>query len=175
MSLTMYAITVPALLRGFGVMSHYLDAAEAYTTDKKISPSVLLDARLYPDMMSLTGQVQRMSDAAKSAIVRLTGVLNMPMADTETSFDALRDRVAKTAAMISAVDPHLFEGSEDRTTEVKIRGGQGKMRGDAYVLQVLLPNFYFHLATAHDILRHNGITVGKADYFGAIAFSESAT
>ena len=166
MSISMYDATVPVLLRGLTVAATYLDKAEAYAVEKNIDPSVLLNARLALDMQPLSAQVQRISDGAKGAIARLTDIEVPSFPDTETTFPELKERVAKTIALLKAVTPQQMEGGESRTTELKFRGATKTLRGDIFVLHFLLPNFFFHVTTLHDILRHNGMPVGKRDYLG---------
>jgi hypothetical protein len=175
MAFSMYELTVPTLLRGFDVLTAYLDKAAAYATENKIDPTVLISARLFPDMHPLSAQIQRASDNAKGAITRLTGVQTPSFPDTETSFDEFKERIAKTVALLRDLTPSQFEGSDSRIVEMP-RGPNSpvrKLRGDKYLVQVLLPNFFFHVTTAHDILRHNGVKIGKADYLGQLEFIEA--
>ncbi|GIL38447.1 DUF1993 domain-containing protein [Roseiterribacter gracilis] len=173
MSLSMYEVTVPTLLRGFEVLTSYLDKGATYATENKIDPAVLLTARLYPDMQPLSAQIQRASDNAKGAITRLTGAPTPGFPDTETTFDELKERIAKTAALLKDLQPSQFDGSDARIVEMRLGGAVRTLRGDTYLLQVLLPNFFFHLTTAHDILRHNGLKIGKLDYFGELHFLDA--
>ena len=166
MSISMYDATIPVLLRGLTVTASYLDKAEAYAAERSIDPSVLINARLAPDMQPLSAQVQRISDSAKGAIARLTDIEVPSFADTETTFPELKERVAKTIALLKAVTPKQMEGSESRSTELKFRTVTKTLRGDTFVLHFLLPNVFFHVTTLHDILRHNGMPIGKRDYLG---------
>jgi hypothetical protein len=172
MPLSMYELSVPVLLRGFAVLSTYLDKAASFASENKIAPEVLIDARLAPDMLSFAGQIQRASDNAKGGVARLASVEAPPFADTEKTFDELRERIAKTVAWIETVKPEQFEGSESRAIPFKSGSINATLRGDTYLLQMLLPNFFFHVTTAHDILRHNHVQIGKMDYFGKIDFLE---
>jgi hypothetical protein len=173
MSLSMYDLSIPVLVRGFATLSDYLDKAASHAAESGIDPAVLVNARLAPDMLPLAGQVQRASDSAKGAIGRLAAIETPSFPDTEATFADLKGRVAKTVAFLRAVDPAQLAGSENRMVEVKVRGGRGILRGDTYLLQILLPNFFFHVATAHDILRHSGLKIGKKDYLGTIDYSET--
>ncbi len=166
MSLSMYDITIPVLVRGLGILNEYLDRAAAFAVENKIDANVLINARLAPDMLPLSGQVQRASDTAKGAIPRLTDLQAPSFADTEITLEDLKKRVADTVAFLKTVTPANLEGSQARKIELKFLNAV--MTGDTFVLQFLLPNFFFHVTTAHDILRHNGIKVGKRDYLGQI-------
>ena len=164
MALSMYELTVPTLLRGFGVLSGYLEQAEEFARAKALDPSELIQARLAPDMLTFAGQIQTASDKARRGAARLA-VLEAPfMADNETTFAELDARIAKTIAFLRAIDPKRFDGSDARTVELKSRSSVGTHRGDDYLLTLLLPDFFFHVATAHGILRHRGVPIGKADY-----------
>lgn len=173
MPFSMYELTVPTLLRGFDVLESYLDKAAAYATENKIDPTVLINARLFPDMQPLAAQIQRASDNAKGAITRLTGAETPSFPDTETSFDELKERIAKTVALRRALTPAQFDGADTRIVELRIGGTVRLLRGDKYLVQMLLPNFFFHVTTAHDILRHNGVKIGKRDYLGELEFIEA--
>ena len=166
MSITPYELSIPAFQRGFAVLSKLLDKAEAFAEEKKIKPEVLVNARLTPDMLSLAGQVQRMSDTAKGAAARLTGTEAPSFADDETTLADLRARIGKTAAYLASVPEAAFAGAEARTVVLKTRGGEMSSPGKDYLLTFVLPNFYFHLTAAYAILRHNGVSVGKLDYLG---------
>jgi hypothetical protein len=166
MSISMYNSSVPVIIRGLGILSAYLDKAKAFAAENKIDPSILVNARLAPDMMSLAGQVQRASDKGKGGVSRLTGVAVPAFADTETTFEELKERITKTVSLLETFTPAQFEGSEDRPVEMTLRSLSGTFRGEAYLLSVLLPDFFFHIATAHGILRHNGLKIGKKDYYG---------
>jgi uncharacterized protein len=170
MPLSMYDVSVPVLLRGLNILSAYLDKAAIFAAERNIDPAILIAARLAPDMMSLAGQVQRASDNSKGGISRLTLIKAPSFPDTETSFGELKARIAKTAVFLEAVKPEQLEGSESRPVEMKTGIVSGMLRGDIYLLSVLIPNFFFHITTAHDILRHNGLKIGKKDYFGALAY-----
>jgi uncharacterized protein len=172
MPFSVYELSVPVFLRGFAVLSVYLDKAEAFASENKIGPEVLINARLAPDMMTFAGQIQRASDAAKGGVAGLASIDAPAFPDTETSFGELRERIAKTVAWLKTVKPEQFEGSESRTIPFKAGGFNATLRGDTFFLQMLLPNFFFHITTAHDILRHNGVQIGKADYFGKVDFLE---
>lgn len=167
MSLSIYQITVPSLLRGFDVLAQYIDRATAYATEGNFDGANLVQARLYPDMQSFAGQIQRASDTAKASITRLTGLEAPSFPDTETTLVDLKARIEKTAAFIRSVPESAFAESETRSVEIKFRAGAVTYTGTSYVLTFLLPNFYFHVTTAHDILRHNGVKIGKRDYLGA--------
>jgi hypothetical protein len=112
--------------------------------------------------------VQRASDASKGAVARLTGVEAPAMPDEETTFADLQKRVADTLAYIESVDPKAFEGSEDRTIELKFPAGTLTFVGEDYLLGFALPNFFFHVVTAYDVLRHKGVQIGKLDYIGPV-------
>jgi hypothetical protein len=166
MSLSMYDVTVPVLIRGLRILDQYLDRAVAFAAENSIDPKVLVNARLAPDMQPLSGQVQRSSDTSKGAIARLTDLKVPSFPDTESTFEELKKRIADTVAFLNTVTPADLENGQSKTTELKFKTGAVTVRGDAFVLQFLLPNFFFHVTTAHDILRHNGVKIGKRDYLG---------
>lgn len=168
MSLTMYQVTVPPMVRGLGVLSSYLDKASAFAAEKGLAPAAMLEARLAPDMFTFAQQIQRASDKSKNGIARLAGIEAPSFADNEVSIDDFRQRIAKTTQFIQSIDPKKFEGSDSRPLELKLRAATGTYRGDFYLLSILLPDFYFHLTTAHDILRNQGVQIGKLDYFGKL-------
>jgi len=168
MPLSMHRASVPVFARALEVLATLLEKGEAHAKAQGQNPDDLVAARLVDDMLPLSGQVQRASDASKGAVARLTGVDAPAMPDEETSFAQLRKRVADTLAYIRSVDPKAFEGSEDRTVELKLPGGALTFTGEDYLLGFALPNFFFHVVTAYDILRHKGVQIGKLDYLGPV-------
>jgi hypothetical protein len=167
MPVSMYDVSVPVLLQGLRGLKGVLAKAAAHAEAKKIDPGALLQARLYPDMFPVLRQVQIAGDFAKGAAGRLAGVELPVYEDTETGFDDLIARIDKTMAFIAGLDPAAIAGSEERDVVLVRRGESQTFKGQAYLLQQALPNFWFHVTTAYAILRHNGVEVGKKDYMGA--------
>jgi len=168
MTTYMYTTSIPVFKQLLSSLSIILTKAEAYATEKKFKPAVLLDARLYPDMLSLIRQVQIATDFAKSVSARLAGVEVPTYDDNEQTFAELQTRISKTLSFIESLTPAQFEGSETR--EIVLRPGtpkEKKMVGHAYLSNYGLPQFLFHVTTAYAILRHNGLEVGKGDFMGA--------
>lgn len=162
--MSLYAYYVPPMLRGLSSLSKILDKAEAHAAAKKIEPSVLLSARLYPDMYPLTRQVQIACDMARRGAIRLAGGEPPSVPDTETTFDELRARIAATIAAVKAIPESAFDGAEARDLTIKVRGNDMVFSGLDFVRIWSLPNFYFHVTTAYAILRHNGVELGKPDF-----------
>ncbi|PZM09718.1 DUF1993 domain-containing protein [Rhizobium tubonense] len=169
MSLSMYRLTVPVFQRGLGTMKTYLDKAEAFANEKRVDATTLVSARLAPDMAPLSGQYQRVTDTAKLAVARLTGIDAPRFEDNETTIAQLRERLAKTEAYLATITPEAMDGSGSREVTISPGGNKIVMRGDEYVATFALPNFYFHIATAHAILRNQGLPVGKMDYLGSFS------
>jgi len=166
MSLTLYDISIPVFLRAFDNLTEILKKGEAFADENGIPHAQLLEARLYEDMLPLTGQIQRASDSAKFVPIRVGGVENLPMADEETTFADLHARIRKTADFLKAVDPAGMADKEDIEVVIKTRSGSTTFNGKSYVLNFALPNFFFHVTTAYAILRHKGVPVGKLDFIG---------
>ncbi len=164
MSVSMYAIAIPTFQKQLSALDAMLDKAADYAATKKIDMAVLLGARLYPDMFNLTRQVQLATDFAKAAPARLAGLDVPSFPDTETTLPELKERLAKTQAMLAAYKPEQLEGSEAKQVTLKLGGNEVTFSGQDYLLHVALPNFYFHCATAYGILRHNGLEIGKRDF-----------
>ena len=169
MSLSIYRMSVPVFQRGLSILKAYLDKAEAFAAEKGIDASQLIEARLAPDMLPLSSQIQRVSDTAKLTVARLTGLEAPKFEDNEKTFAELRERIAKTEAFLATVSPEAFEGSDARDVTIAPGGNKITMRCDNYLVTFARPNFYFHIATTHAILRHNGVPVGKMDYLGSFA------
>jgi hypothetical protein len=167
MSLSMYQISVPVFIRGFSILSSLIAKAEAYAQEKKIDPSVLVNARLAPDMLPFSGQIQRASDTSKATIGRLTDVKTPSFPDEETSFADLKMRIANTVAFLEELDASVLDSSDTREVTLSFGPNKAHLGGHDYMLKFALPNFFFHITTAHDILRHNGVPIGKLDYLGA--------
>ena len=167
MSLGMYNATIPMLKQLLTGLSNNLAKAAAFAEAKKIDPLVLTGSRLAPDMFALARQVQIASDQAHGGVSRLAGVEMPAMADTETTIDELKERIAKTIAYIDGFTPAQIDGSETREITLKMRSGEMKFTGQNYLFQAVIPNFTFHCATAYNILRHNGVEIGKRDFLGA--------
>ena len=162
-----YDVTVPAFLQTLGALSGLLAKAEAHCKAKNIQPDVLLNARLYPDMLPLIRQVQTVCDFAAKTCARLTGSEVPSTPDTEKSFEELQQRIARVTDYVKSFKPAQFEGSDTR--EVTFPVGPTNtmtMKGAQYLVNFAFPNFYFHAATAHGILRHNGVEIGKRDFLG---------
>lgn len=166
MPLTLYEASVPVFTRGLTILASILDKAESHASLNDVELASYVDARLAPDMLTLAGQVQRASDTAKFGAARLTATEAPSFADEEVTFDQLRERCSKTIAYLGSFAPGAFEGSETR--QVTFGGGTNKqiLPGNRYLLQFALPNFFFHVTTAYDILRYKGVPVGKRDYLG---------
>jgi hypothetical protein len=167
MTISLYAASVPVFRQFLNSTSAVLAKAEEHVAAKSIDPDALLQARLFPDMLALTRQVQIAVDFAKGVTARLAG-LDVPVYDDkEKTFAELRALLAKTVAFIDSVTPAQIDGNEER--EIILRPGTPKekrLSGQAYLLSYGLPQFFFHITTAYAILRHNGVEVGKRDYMG---------
>ena len=168
MSLSMYQASVPVFVRMFGNLTAILDKASAHAEANKIDPSVFINARLAPDMYPLSRQVQIATDIVKGGAARLAGIEVPSYADNETSFADLQARIAKTVAFLQSVTAEQIDGSEERNITLKFGSNEAHFLGQAYLLDFVYPNFYFHLTTAYAILRHNGIELGKRDLLGNI-------
>ncbi len=163
----MYAMSVEAFTPTLRALAKILDKAAQHASAKKFDPAVLVNARLAPDMYPLSKQVQIACDFAKNTVGRLTGQDPPRFEDNEQTLPELKARVAKTLDYLQSVRASAFEGSEDRDVKLPIpNGGSLDFKGLPYLKDWALPNFYFHVVTAYDILRHNGIEVGKRDYLG---------
>ena len=168
MKASMYSLSVPVFRRALNNLSAILDKAAAHAEARKIEPVVLLSARLYPDMFAFTRQVQLTSDFAKGAAARLAGDTPPKYDDVETSFPELKARVARTIAFLEGYKPAQIDGSEDREIEIKTPDRTLQFKGIDFLAHWALPNFFFHETTAYDILRHNGVEVGKMDFLGRV-------
>jgi hypothetical protein len=168
MQASMYTMSVPVFVKMLGNLSAILDKAATHAEQKKFDPAVLLQSRLYPDMFNLTRQVQNACDFAKGAVARLAGEAPPKYDDNETTIAALKARIAKTIEFIRTFGPERIDGSETRTIELKIRDRTLQYQGLVYLAHVALPNFYFHVTTAYDILRHCGVEIGKRDFIGTV-------
>jgi hypothetical protein len=165
--MSFYDATVPPFQQILGSLSGLLTKAEAHCKAKNIQPEVLLSARLYPDMLPLSRQVQLACDFAGKACARLAHIDVPSTPDTEKTFEELRQRLAKTSDYLKTFKPAQFEGTDAR--EVTFPAGPDKtmtLKGQQFLGHVAFPNFYFHATTAHGILRHNGVEVGKRDFLG---------
>lgn len=166
MGLTIYQTAIPALLRGLQQLEHILNKAAAHAETRNIDPEILTNARLFPDMAPLARQIHIASDTAKGCGARLAGEEPPAFEDTETQFDELIARIEKTRAYLNTLDPGSFEGAEDRDIVLKLGPYTIEFTGQQYLSSFVLPNFYFHISTAYNILRHNGVELGKQDYLG---------
>jgi hypothetical protein len=166
MSISLYTASVPVLTRMLNNLQHVLDMGEANATERKIKPEVLVGARLAPDMHPLSFQVQSATDRAKLFVARVTGRDAPGWADDEKTFDDLRARIKKALDYLGTYKPADLDGLEDKLVTLKVRGADTEVKATDYLFDNLYPNFYFHVATAYDILRHNGVPVGKRDFVG---------
>ena len=167
MPLTMYQASAPRFANTLRNLSAILDKAQAHAEAKKLDPAALTQARLFPDMFPLVRQVQIACDTAKGAVARLAGLEIPKHEDTEQTFADLKARIAKTLDFVESAKPAQLDGAEEKEITLKMRSGDVKYKGLQYLLGHAYPNFYFHVTTAYNILRHNGVEVGKKDYIGA--------
>ncbi|MDI1253015.1 DUF1993 domain-containing protein [Thermomonas sp.] len=168
MSLSMHAVSVPVFQQMLTALGGVLAKAEAHAAERKIEPAALLQARLFPDMFPLARQVQVACDFASSVSARLAGAELPAYEGGDQTFADLQQRIAATLAFIGGLDAARFNGSDER--ELVLRPGTPKERrigGQAYLVSYGLPQFFFHVTTAYDLLRHNGVEVGKKDFMGA--------
>ncbi len=167
MPLSMYQASIPVIVRFLGNLSAVLTKAEAHATAKKIEPSVFINARLAPDMFPLSRQVQIATDVTKGGVARLAGVDIPSYEDKETTFAELQERIQKTIAFVQGIKAEQIDGSEGKSITLKVGGRDLTFTGQTYLLNFVLPNLFFHVTTAYDILRHNGVDIGKGDFLGA--------
>lgn len=157
---SLYEITVPVFTRMLGNLDHLL----AKAAESGVDEQSLLDARLAPDMLPLTKQIQIACDTAKLAVTRIAQAAPRPMADEETSLAELRDRIARTIAYLQETDPAAFEGREAAEITLNFPNVEMTFTGQSLVTDFTLPNFFFHVTTAYGLLRMKGVTIGKMDY-----------
>ena len=163
---SLHSLSVPVFKQMLGGLQTVLAKAEAHATARKIDPDALLQARLFPDMFPLLRQVQVASDFAKSVAARLANVEVPKLDDNEKTFAELYARIEKTIAYIGSFKEEQLDGSEDKTIELKLRNFTPTFSGSSYLFTFALPNFFFHVTTAYDILRNSEVPIGKLDYLG---------
>ena len=166
MTISMYQASIPRFVNILGNLSNILDKAQAYVDAKKLDPLTLTGYRLFPDMLPLTAQVLIACDTAKGVVARLAGVDIPVFEDTEKTLAELKARIAKTMAFIQTVKPEQIDGTEDKAIVTKRGDKETHYKGMQFLLGHALPNFYFHVTTTYNILRHNGVEIGKRDFLG---------
>jgi hypothetical protein len=167
MTFSMYSASVPVFKQILNSLSAIIDKAEAHAAEKKIEPAALLQARLFPDMFPFTRQVQVAADFAKGAAARLGGVDVPKFEDNEQTFAELKERIAKTLAFLDSVPQDGIEASAQRDITTGSGEKAKQWKGQVYLMHYALPHFFFHASTAYDILRHNGVEIGKKDFIGS--------
>ncbi|WLI90609.1 DUF1993 domain-containing protein [Massilia sp. R2A-15] len=167
MTFSMYSASAPVFKQILTSLSAIIDKAEAHATEKKIEPAALLQARLFPDMFPFIRQVQIAADFAKGAAARLGGVEVPKFEDNEQTFGELKARIAKTLEFIASVPQDGIEASAGRDITTGSGEKAKQWKGQTYLIHYALPHFYFHATTAYDILRHNGVEIGKKDFIGS--------
>ena len=168
MKISMYQASVPVFIRMLKNLAAILAKGATYAEAKKIEPVVLINSRLYPDMFPLVRQIQVASDVAKGCGARLAGVEPPKFEDNEATFPELFARIDKTVTYLETLKPEQIDGSEQRTVTLQIRNRTTTFLGLPFLLNFALPNFYFHVTTAYDILRHCGVEIGKQDFIGTV-------
>ena len=164
--LSIYDVTVPPLKRALGNLALILKKGEEYADAKKVTHDVLLNARLFVDMYPLTRQVQIATDMSKGAGARLSGIEVPKYEDNETTFAELQARIVKTIAFLDTLKPEQMAGAESREITISLRKADIEFSGQDYLLKWVIPNVYFHITTAYNILRHCGVELGKQDFLG---------
>jgi hypothetical protein len=165
-AISMHRASVPVFTRLLTSLDKILDKAVVYADAKKIDHNTLLTARLAPDMLHFTRQIQIATDNAKGCVARLAGVDIPKYDDNEASFADLKARIAKTLAFMAAIKPEQVNGSEDKPIKLKLGPNEYEFTGMDYLLNMASMNVYFHVTTAYAILRHNGLDIGKKDFLG---------
>ena len=164
MSISLYDASVPVFARGLAQLAHVLEKGADHASASGIDPQQLVGARLAPDMFTLAGQVQCTTDAAKAAVARLAGIAIPPFPDDETTFEQLQQRITQTQDFLRSVQRGQIDGGEARAIEITKHGLH--FNGQQYLLQFVLPNFFFHLSVAYAVLRANGVALSKRDFRG---------
>lgn len=167
MKMSMYQASLPIFVRMLHNLETILAKGAAYAEAREIDPEVLVEARLYPDMFPLARQVQIATDVVKGCAARLAGQEPPKFEDNEASFPELAERLAKTIAFLETFKPEQIDGTEDKQITLHLRSRDLVLDGYTYVTGFVTPNLYFHVTTAYDILRHNGVELGKADFIGS--------
>jgi hypothetical protein len=168
MSLSLHEASVAVMAHALGQLSAILDKAAAHAEATGTDPATLVEARLAPDMFALARQVQIATDTAKGCAARLASREPPGYPDTEATFPELKERIAKTVRFLGEIGPERVDGREDEPVTIKLRNQPLTFSGRDYLLRFALPNFYFHVTTAYDILRHRGVPLSKLDYLGAV-------
>lgn len=167
MSNLLYDLSIVPMLRALRNLDAIVGKAEAYVeADPNIEPATLIQSRLYPNMRPFVFQIRTATDTAKGAAARLAGREIPSWADDETTFADLHGRLGKAIDYLSGFEPEDFAGAEARTIELKLGPGTVKFTGATYLANFVLPNFFFHVTTAYNILRHGGVVIGKRDFLG---------
>ena len=176
MKISVHAASVELLAPALSNLSHLLEKGEAHALARKYDPALLLAARLTPDMLPLSRQVQIACDMCKFGVARLAAVEAPKFEDNEQTFEELRTRIARTSEFIKSVPAGALEGAEDRTIKVPLRDRTLQFQGLEYLLRWVIPNVFFHVTTAYGILRHGGVEIGKNDFLtgSGSRFSQSA-
>lgn len=167
MTLSMYQAAVPVFVRALGNLVHVLKKGEEHAKAKSVTGEVLLQTRLIPDMLPLVRQVQLVCDMATRGTARLAGAEPKSFEDNETTLEQVYSRIDRSLEYIKTFKPEQIDGSEARTIVLKTRTGEMTFEGQAYLLQFLIPNLFFHCTTAYNILREAGTDIGKMDFIGS--------
>lgn len=168
MAISMYKASVPAFVHMLSNLAAILQKAEGYAGERGIEETVLINSRLAPDMFPLVRQVQIATDIAKRGGSRLAGQEPQSVADTESTFAELIDRIDNANQFLQSLQPEAIDGAEDRVIQLQLGDEEVTFDGMSYLLHFILPNMYFHITTAYNILRHNGLEIGKRDFLGQI-------
>lgn len=165
MAITMYSACIPTVQHMLRNLMHFLDKGEAHAQARGIDPAALTQFRLAPDMMPFTRQIMIACDAARLGAARIAGIEAVKFDDNEATFPELKARVQKTLDFLATIKPEALDGTEDKDVTFPIgRDKTRTMKAEAYLKHWMLPNVFFHVVTAYDILRHNGVELGKSDY-----------
>lgn len=166
MTISLYSASVPVFQRMLNNLLAIIEKAEANAAERKIKPEVLAGSRLAPDMHPLSFQVQSATDRTKFFVARVTGQQAPSWADEEKTLEELKARIHKALDYLSVVKPADLDGSEEKLVPLKVRGEDVQWKAQDYLFNNVFPNFFFHVTTAYDILRHNGVPIGKRDFVG---------